>query len=42
MAELIETESTMPVIINTGDVTQNGTRINEWLDYYLAGYDLFK
>lgn len=32
----------MPIIINTGDVTQNGTRVNEWLDYYLAGYDLFK
>lgn len=33
---------TIPVIINTGDITQNGTRVNEWLDYYLAGYDLFK
>lgn len=42
LAKQIEGESTMPVIINTGDVTQNGTRINEWLDYYLAGYDLFK
>ena len=38
----IASENIMPVIINTGDVTQNGTRINEWLDYYLAGYDLFK
>lgn len=31
----------IPVLINTGDMTQNGTRINEWLDYYNAGYDLF-
>ena len=38
----IENEGIMPVIINTGDVTQNGTRINEWLDYYLAGHDIFK
>ena len=30
-----------PVIINTGDCTQNGTRINEWLDYYNGGYNLF-
>lgn len=32
----------MPVLINTGDMTQNGTRINEWLDYYNAGKSLFK
>ena len=32
----------IPVLINTGDMTQNGTRINEWLDYYKAGYPLFK
>jgi hypothetical protein len=30
-----------PVIINTGDMTQNGTRVNEWLDYYNGGYNLF-
>ena len=43
LADIIsKDDDTMPVIINTGDVTQNGTRINEWLDYYLAGYDLFK
>lgn len=30
-----------PVLINTGDCTQNGTRYNEWLDYYNAGYCLF-
>ena len=27
--------------INTGDVTQNGNRINEWLDYYSCGKKLF-
>ena len=31
----------MPILLNTGDMTQNGTRINEWLDYYQAGYCLF-
>lgn len=40
--EDVQNDNILPVIINTGDVTQNGTRINEWLDYYLAGYDLFK
>lgn len=28
--------------INTGDMTQNGNRINEWLDYYECGKKLFK
>ena len=28
--------------INTGDMTQNGNRINEWLDYYDCGKVLFK
>ena len=32
----------IPIIINTGDMTQNGTRINEWYDYYEAGKVLFK
>ena len=31
----------IPVILNTGDATQNGTRINEWLDYYIGGKCLF-
>lgn len=31
----------IPVLINTGDMTQNGTRVNEWLDYYTAGKHLF-
>ena len=28
--------------INTGDATQNGNRINEWLDYFEAGKEIFK
>ena len=32
----------IPILINTGDMTQNGTRINEWYDYYEAGKVLFK
>lgn len=28
--------------INTGDATQNGNRINEWLDYFNAGESIFK
>lgn len=31
----------IPILINTGDMTQNGTRINEWLDYYNGGKCLF-
>lgn len=31
----------IPILINTGDMTQNGTRINEWYDYYTAGKCLF-
>lgn len=34
-------ENVIPILINTGDMTQNGTRINEWLDYYNAGKCLF-
>lgn len=30
-----------PIIINTGDMTQSGARINEWLDYHMAGDCLF-
>lgn len=36
-----KSENIIPVLINTGDMTQNGTRINEWLDYYNAGKNLF-
>ena len=31
----------IPVLINTGDMTQSGARINEWIDYYNAGKNLF-
>lgn len=34
-------DRTFPVLLNSGDCTQNGTRYNEWLDYYNAGYCLF-
>ena len=30
-----------PIIINTGDMTQSGARINEWLDYYNGGKCMF-
>lgn len=36
-----EKDTYLPILINTGDMTQNGTRINEWLDYYNAGKCLF-
>lgn len=32
----------IPILINTGDMTQNGTRISEWYDYYEGGKPLFK
>ena len=31
----------MPILINTGDMTQSGARVSEWLDYYTAGECLF-
>lgn len=44
--ELITKESAesniIPILINTGDMTQNGTRVNEWLDYWNGGRNLFK
>ena len=30
-----------PILMNTGDMTQSGARINEWLDYYNGGVSLF-
>ena len=30
-----------PILLNTGDMTQSGARINEWLDYYKGGQCLF-
>ena len=35
-------EQIIPILLNTGDMTQSGARINEWLDYYEAGKNLFK
>lgn len=35
------TDKTFPILVNTGDMTQNGTRVNEWIDYYEAGKCLF-
>ena len=34
-------KGTFPVIVNTGDMTQNGTRVGEWIDYWEAGRGLF-
>ena len=28
--------------LNTGDMTQNGSRLNEWVDYFIGGEHLFK
>lgn len=37
----IENEGNIfPVLLNTGDMTQNGTRVNEWLDYFNGGHSL--
>ena len=30
-----------PILMNTGDMTQSGARVNEWLDYYNGGVSLF-
>lgn len=37
-----QNEHIIPILLNTGDMVQNGTRINEWLDYYNGGVSLFK
>ena len=34
-------EKVFPILINTGDMTQSGARINEWLDYYNGGKCMF-
>lgn len=31
----------IPILMNTGDMTQSGCRVNEWVDYYNAGIHLF-
>ena len=35
------TKKVFPILMNTGDMTQSGARINEWLDYYNGGKSLF-
>lgn len=37
----VQANNIIPVLINTGDMTQSGSRVNEWLDYYNAGKCLF-
>ena len=39
--EMEEGVKVFPILINTGDMTQSGARINEWLDYYNGGKCLF-
>ncbi len=41
-AKFIENNESFDFIINTGDIAQNGNRINEYLDYYQKGNDLLK
>ena len=40
-ADIINNGYTGDFVINTGDATQNGNRINEWVDYFKAGDYLF-
>lgn len=40
-AEYIRKNHNPLFTINTGDMTQNGNRIHEWLDYYKSGEKLF-
>lgn len=39
--DLIDNPNILPIIINTGDATQSGSRVNEWLDYFIGGDSLF-
>ena len=41
ISERQQESNIVPILINTGDMTQNGSRANEWLDYYNAGISLF-
>ena len=41
IAQDCQNSNIIPILVNTGDMTQNGTRINEWYDYYMAGTSLF-
>jgi len=40
--DLIINNKLIPVLLNSGDMTQNGTRINEWLDYFNGAKPLLK
>lgn len=40
-AQFINNEEQYDFCINTGDATQNGNRINEWVDYFNAGDSIF-
>lgn len=37
-----EGKNVIPVLMNSGDMTQNGTRVNEWLDYFNGAKPLLK
>ena len=39
--DITNNSNILPIILNTGDLTQSGSRINEWLDYFNAGDVLF-
>ena len=41
-SDFIKANESYDFIINTGDETQNGNRINEWLDYYNYGNNMLK
>lgn len=41
-AEFIRKNHNPLFTMNTGDMTQNGNRLNEWIDYYEAGKSLFQ
>ena len=40
-SDVNHTVKVFPILLNTGDMTQSGARINEWLDYYNGGSSLF-
>jgi hypothetical protein len=41
-SDYIKANETYDFCINTGDATQNGNRINEWIDYFNNGDSMFK
>lgn len=41
-SEFIKANESYDFVINTGDETQNGNRINEWLDYFTYSDTMFK